>query len=92
MIPHVLKSFAQNAGVTMHVDCLRGENDHHRLSRVSRWCANGVERRVRLKHWLLPFGKQRVLPDVMKSPAQREFYRKHRVTMNENAALNDEGF
>jgi len=30
MIPHVLKSFAQNAGVTMHVDCLRGENDHHR--------------------------------------------------------------
>ncbi|KAK9479178.1 Imidazoleglycerol-phosphate dehydratase-domain-containing protein [Lipomyces japonicus] len=30
MIPHVLKSFAQGAGVTIHVDCLRGENDHHR--------------------------------------------------------------
>jgi imidazoleglycerol-phosphate dehydratase len=30
MIPHCLQSFAQNAGVTMHVDCLRGDNDHHR--------------------------------------------------------------
>ncbi|KAF3926022.1 Histidinol-phosphatase [Dactylellina cionopaga] len=30
MIPHVLESFAQAAGITMHVDCLRGKNDHHR--------------------------------------------------------------
>nr|POE65259.1 imidazoleglycerol-phosphate dehydratase [Quercus suber] len=30
MIPHCLQSFAQGAGVTMHVDCLRGDNDHHR--------------------------------------------------------------
>jgi imidazoleglycerol-phosphate dehydratase len=30
MIPHILQSFAQNAGITMHIDCLRGENDHHR--------------------------------------------------------------
>lgn len=30
MVPHVLGSFAQAAGVTMHVDCLRGQNDHHR--------------------------------------------------------------
>jgi len=30
MIPHVLQSFAQAAGITLHVDCLRGENDHHR--------------------------------------------------------------
>lgn len=30
MIPHVLESFAQAAGITMHVDCLRGFNDHHR--------------------------------------------------------------
>lgn len=30
MIPHCLQSFAQGAGVTLHVDCLRGENDHHR--------------------------------------------------------------
>ncbi|EGW33342.1 Imidazoleglycerol-phosphate dehydratase [Spathaspora passalidarum NRRL Y-27907] len=30
MIPHVLESFAQSAAITMHVDCLRGTNDHHR--------------------------------------------------------------
>lgn len=30
MIPHVLESFAQAAGITLHVDCLRGFNDHHR--------------------------------------------------------------
>lgn len=30
MIPHVIESFAQAAGVTLHVDCLRGFNDHHR--------------------------------------------------------------
>lgn len=30
MIPHALQSFAQAARVTLHVDCLRGDNDHHR--------------------------------------------------------------
>ncbi|KAK0118468.1 imidazoleglycerol-phosphate dehydratase [Cadophora gregata] len=30
MIPHCMQSFAQNARVTLHVDCIRGENDHHR--------------------------------------------------------------
>ncbi|KAN0073914.1 Imidazoleglycerol-phosphate dehydratase domain containing protein [Elaphomyces granulatus] len=30
MIPHCLQSFSQTAGVTLHVDVLRGENDHHR--------------------------------------------------------------
>ncbi|KAF8307297.1 putative HIS3-imidazoleglycerol-phosphate dehydratase [Clavulina sp. PMI_390] len=30
MIPHVFHSFAMAAGVTLHVDCLRGDNDHHR--------------------------------------------------------------
>ncbi|TDL24750.1 ribosomal protein S5 domain 2-like protein [Rickenella mellea] len=32
MIPHVFHSFAMAAGVTHHVDVLRGENDHHRYS------------------------------------------------------------
>ncbi|SGZ29798.1 BQ5605_C050g12506 [Microbotryum silenes-dioicae] len=32
MIPHVFQSFAQGAGVTLHVDVIRGENDHHKLS------------------------------------------------------------
>lgn len=30
MLPHCLESFAQAARVTLHVDCIRGENDHHR--------------------------------------------------------------
>ncbi|KAJ4330440.1 imidazoleglycerol-phosphate dehydratase [Didymella glomerata] len=30
MIPHCLQSFAQNSGTTLHVDCIRGDNDHHR--------------------------------------------------------------
>ena len=30
MIPHGLRSFSQTAGVTLHVDVTRGENDHHR--------------------------------------------------------------
>lgn len=30
MIPHVFQSFAQAAGVTLHVDVIRGENDHHK--------------------------------------------------------------
>ncbi|KAI9208336.1 Imidazoleglycerol-phosphate dehydratase-domain-containing protein [Polychytrium aggregatum] len=30
MIPHVLESFATSAGLTLHVDTLKGFNDHHR--------------------------------------------------------------
>lgn len=30
MIPHCMQSFAGAARVTLHVDCLRGDNDHHR--------------------------------------------------------------
>ncbi|RKP12807.1 IGPD-domain-containing protein [Piptocephalis cylindrospora] len=30
MIPHVLASFATAAGITLHVDTLKGVNDHHR--------------------------------------------------------------
>lgn len=30
MIPHVLESFATAARLTLHVDVLRGFNDHHK--------------------------------------------------------------
>ena len=30
MLPHVLASFAQAARITLHVDVLRGRNDHHK--------------------------------------------------------------
>ena len=31
MVPHFFQSFAQAAGLTLHVDVLRGANDHHRI-------------------------------------------------------------
>ncbi|KAJ3226354.1 imidazoleglycerol-phosphate dehydratase [Clydaea vesicula] len=31
MIPHFFESFATSAGITLHVDVLKGVNDHHRL-------------------------------------------------------------
>ncbi|OMJ23728.1 Imidazoleglycerol-phosphate dehydratase [Smittium culicis] len=30
MIPHVISSFSTAAGITVHVDNIRGENDHHK--------------------------------------------------------------
>ena len=30
MLPHFLETFACNAGITLHVDVLKGRNDHHR--------------------------------------------------------------
>ncbi|KAI1119421.1 imidazoleglycerol phosphate dehydratase [Nemania sp. NC0429] len=30
MIPHCMQSFSQTASITLHVDVLRGDNDHHR--------------------------------------------------------------
>ncbi|CAG8659145.1 20689_t:CDS:2 [Cetraspora pellucida] len=30
MLPHVLSSFATSAGITLHVDVIKGKNDHHR--------------------------------------------------------------
>ncbi|KAJ3353228.1 imidazoleglycerol-phosphate dehydratase [Entophlyctis luteolus] len=30
MIPHIFESFATSAAITMHVDVLKGFNDHHR--------------------------------------------------------------
>jgi imidazoleglycerol-phosphate dehydratase len=30
MIPHVIRSCATSARICVHVDCVKGENDHHR--------------------------------------------------------------
>lgn len=30
MIHHGMQSFSQTAGITLHVDVLKGDNDHHR--------------------------------------------------------------
>lgn len=46
MIPHVLESFAQAAGVTMHVDCLRGFNDHHRAESAFKALAVAIKEAI----------------------------------------------
>lgn len=46
MIPHVLESFAQGAGITMHVDCLRGFNDHHRAESAFKALALAIKEAI----------------------------------------------
>ena len=47
MLPHVFHSFATAAGVTLHVDVLRGENDHHK------WVILSLD--VQLNHEFISF-------------------------------------
>jgi imidazoleglycerol-phosphate dehydratase len=52
MIPHCLASFAQNAGVTLHVDVIRGENDHHRAESAFKALAVAIRQATtRVKAW-----------------------------------------
>ncbi|KAG9048759.1 imidazoleglycerol-phosphate dehydratase [Tulasnella sp. UAMH 9824] len=46
MIPHVLHSFAIAAGITMHVDVLRGENDHHRAESAFKALALAIRQAI----------------------------------------------
>lgn len=42
-VPHFFRSFAQAAGVTLHVDVIRGENDHHRAEAAFKALALALE-------------------------------------------------
>ncbi|KAI9669462.1 MAG: imidazoleglycerol-phosphate dehydratase [Caeruleum heppii] len=44
MIPHGLQSFSQTAGVTLHIDVLKGDNDHHRAEAAFKALAVAVKR------------------------------------------------
>ena len=44
MIHHGLQSFSQTAGVTLHVDVLKGENDHHRAEAAFKALAVAMRR------------------------------------------------
>ncbi|KAI3405709.2 HIS3 [Candida oxycetoniae] len=46
MIPHVLESFAQSAAITIHVDCLRGLNDHHRAESAFKALAIAIKEAI----------------------------------------------
>ncbi|KAI6150904.1 IGPD-domain-containing protein [Pisolithus tinctorius] len=46
MVPHVFYSFAMAAGVTLHVDVLRGENDHHRCESAFKALALAIRQAI----------------------------------------------
>ena len=46
-IPHVLSSMATAAGITLHVDVLRGDNDHHRAEAAFKAVALALRAAVR---------------------------------------------
>ena len=54
MVPHFFHSFAQAAAITLHVDVIRGTNDHHRIEA----CFKAVA--VALRAALAPAGGDRV--------------------------------
>ncbi|KAI0647211.1 IGPD-domain-containing protein [Trametes meyenii] len=46
MFPHIFYSFAIAAGVTLHVDVLRGENDHHRAESAFKALALAIRQAI----------------------------------------------
>jgi imidazoleglycerol-phosphate dehydratase len=46
MVPHCLHTFAMHAGVTLHVDCIRGENDHHRVESAFKALAQAIKQAI----------------------------------------------
>ncbi|KAJ9643072.1 imidazoleglycerol-phosphate dehydratase [Coniosporium tulheliwenetii] len=52
MLPHCLQSFAQGAAITMHVDCVRGENDHHRAESAFKALAVALRQATTRVHML----------------------------------------
>lgn len=48
MLEHFLASFAQNGGLALHADVLRGDNDHHRVEALFKALARALEQACRL--------------------------------------------
>lgn len=46
MVPHVFYSFAMEARVTLHVDVLHGENDHHRIESAFKATALAIKEAI----------------------------------------------
>lgn len=58
MLPHFFRSFAQTAGLTLHVDLIRGANDHHRIEACFKALA------LALKAALVPSGGADAVPST----------------------------
>ncbi|TCD66690.1 imidazoleglycerol-phosphate dehydratase [Steccherinum ochraceum] len=46
MFPHIFYSFAMASGVTLHVDVLRGQNDHHRAESAFKALALAIRQAI----------------------------------------------
>lgn len=46
MFPHIFHSFAMAAGVTLHVDVIRGENDHHKAESAFKALAIAIRQAI----------------------------------------------
>lgn len=46
MLPHIFYSFAMASGATMHIDVLRGENDHHRAESAFKALALAIKQAI----------------------------------------------
>ncbi|CAG8512797.1 28049_t:CDS:2 [Dentiscutata erythropus] len=46
MLPHVLSSFATSAGITLHVDVIKGKNDHHRAESAFKALAIAIKQAI----------------------------------------------
>ncbi|CAG8737847.1 1877_t:CDS:2, partial [Gigaspora rosea] len=46
MLPHVLSSFATSAGITLHVDTIKGKNDHHRAESAFKALAVAIKQAI----------------------------------------------
>jgi imidazoleglycerol phosphate dehydratase HisB len=57
MLPHILGSLAQAARTTLHVDVLRGENDHHRAESAFKACALALRQAVARRGQAVPSTK-----------------------------------
>jgi len=48
MLEHAFESFAMTAGITLHVDCLKGSNNHHRAESAFKALARALRTAVSL--------------------------------------------
>ena len=57
MLPHVLRSLAVASRSTLHVDVLRGENDHHRAESAFKACALALRQATGRREGAVPSTK-----------------------------------
>lgn len=57
MLPHFLSSFATSAAITLHVDVLKGKNDHHRAESAFKALALSLRAAIKIEGTEIPSTK-----------------------------------